>query len=213
MQDRGFRDATLTLEGVSHRYGRRVTFAGVGATVRTGQSLVVTGPNGSGKSTLLRLVCGLLRPSSGTVRVAVGGVEVDGAARRMALGYVAPDLTLYPELTGVENLSFFARLRGLAPTRADLAEILERVGLLGRGREIVRGYSSGMRQRLRYAFALMHRPPVLVLDEPTANLDQSGVAMVEEVVRCQRSEGLLIVATNEAREVGWGDVLVRLGRG
>jgi heme exporter protein A len=201
----------LTLQDVGRRFGRRAVFSGITAEAREGQILVVAGANGSGKSTLLRIIAGLLPPSTGAVEFAVSGQTLDTLERRPHLGYAAPDLTLYAELSGVENLEFFAGLRGITLTRDDLAAMLERVGLLGRGRDLVRNYSSGMRHRLKLAYALIGEPPVLLLDEPTANLDAAGVAMVEGIVAERKRRGLVVVGTNEAREVEWGDAVVRLG--
>jgi heme exporter protein A len=158
----------------------------------------------------------LLSPTEGSVTVDVNGQTHDAVARRKYLGYVAPDLTLYRELTGAENLEFFARFRGIALTRDDLIARLTEVGLRGRGRDLVSAYSSGMRQRLKYAFALLARPPILLLDEPTANLDVDGIALVERLIAAQRTRpggGLTILGTNEPREVTWGDTVVRLEPG
>lgn len=204
---------SITLHEVTHRYGSRPVFANVNASVESGQVLVVRGANGAGKSTLLRIIAGLLAPASGKVGMVVGGREIRREERREWIGYVAPDLTLYRDLTGVENLLFFARLRGGTLSHEDLKRRLDQVGLLGRGRDRVSAYSSGMRQRLKYAFALLHDPPILLLDEPTANLDVDGIAMVERVVAAQKARpggGLVIVATNEPCEETWGDHQVAL---
>jgi heme exporter protein A len=204
---------SVALRGVAHRFGTRAVFAPVKAEVHAGQTLAITGPNGSGKSTLLRIVAGLLPPTQGSVTVTIDGVEQNEQERRRWLGYVAPDLMLYRELTGAENLEFFAKLRGIPLPREALIERLTEVGLRGRGRDPVRAYSSGMRQRLKYAFALLARPPILLLDEPTANLDTDGRAMVERVLTAQRTRpggGLTILATNEPQELDWGDTIVRL---
>src|SRR5262245_1475717 len=109
--------AQLALEAVTRHFGRRVVFENLNAAVGVGETLVVAGANGSGKSTLLKIIAGLLSPSAGEVRWTLDGKLLDPDARRRALGYVAPDLTLYAELTGVENLLFFGRLRGLALAR------------------------------------------------------------------------------------------------
>src|SRR5438128_314155 len=111
----------------------------------------------------------------------------------------------------MENLSFFERVRGREPRGEHLAELLQRVGLAGRGRDAVGTFSSGMRQRLKYAFAIAHGPKVLLLDEPTANLDVSGVSMVEEVLAEQRGRGVLVLATNEPEELRHGDHCLALG--
>lgn len=204
---------SIRLDHVGHQFGTRRILRGITVDVASGQILTVTGPNGSGKSTLLKIVAGLLAPSEGTVTVTVDGQDRSPTERRRFLGYVSPDLTLYRELTAAENLQFFAELRGITLTRDDLIARLTQVGLRGRGRDLVGTYSSGMRQRLKYAFALLAQPPILLLDEPTANLDVSGMAIVEEIVAAQRSRpggGLTIVATNEPRELEWGDMTVRV---
>lgn len=205
------RDIRLTIADAARYFGRRRVFTHVNGEVRGGESLVITGPNGSGKSTLLRIIAGLLPLSAGAVTISLNGESLDIYSRRPYLGYVAPDLALYAELTGVENLLFFAQLRGIRLERSDLAALLEMVGLKGRGRDYVGNYSSGMRQRLKYAVALLHRPLLLLLDEPTANLDTQGTAIVESIISAQKRRGLVVIGTNEVREVGWGDRVVRLG--
>ncbi len=198
---------------MSHRFGALKLFKPVGACVSSGQILVVTGSNGSGKSTLLKMIAGLLVPDAGTIVVRLDNALLDSELRRDILGYVAPDLSLYRELTGAENLRFFAEAKGVDLPRADLIDLLAEVGLKGRGRDFVGTYSSGMRQRLKYAFALLSKPPLLLLDEPTANLDSEGFEMVERVIRRQIDgveNGLTIVATNEPRETDWSDNRVHL---
>ncbi len=203
----------VTLEAISHRFGSRVVFENVSGSITTGSLGVITGSNGSGKSTLMRIIAGLTIPERGTAMVEHRGIRLDEQQRRPLIGMVAPDLALYRELTGAENLAFFAELKGIKPTREYLIELLSRVGLKGRGRDLVGGYSSGMRQRLKYAFALAGSPQILLLDEPTANLDTDGMAMVDLVIEAQLNlpdGGIVIVATNEPRETGWGNRLVDL---
>ena len=207
------RSLCVRFNEVTQRFGPRSVLRGVSAEVHAGQVGIITGHNGSGKSTLLRIAAGLLTPEAGCVEFEMDGSILTDDARRAAFGLVAPDLTLYRELTGAENLHFFAGLRGINMTREMLIEALTEVGLRGRGKDLVSGYSSGMRQRLKYAFALIGRPRILLLDEPTANLDVDGMAMVERVVEAQRTRkdgGLVIVATNEPRETAWGMPIVHL---
>jgi heme exporter protein A len=201
----------LQIVELGKRFGRRPIFDNISVDVEQGQVLVVTGPNGSGKSTFLAVVAGLLRPSRGAVRFFVKECEVPLEERRRRLGLVAPDLVLYPELTALENLQLLARLRGARPERRGLVTILQRVGLGGREEDRIGEYSSGMRQRVKYAFALMSRPELLLLDEPTANLDAAGTALVEEVIAEQRQRGLLVLATNEPAETRHADLLLTLG--
>lgn len=164
----------LELISVTARYGPRIVLHDVSLTLRQGEILVVSGPNGSGKSTLLRLLCGIQRPSAGTIRYHWNGTTLAPHHAAHLVGWVSPDLALYRELTARENLHFFAALRGQNHDDTTLDTLLERVGLGGRGDDRVASYSSGMVQRLRYAYALVHAPPVLLLDEPTVTLDEAG---------------------------------------
>ena len=218
MSNEAAETAELKIElcGLEHGFGTRRVFQPVDATLTAGQVGAVTGSNGAGKSTLLRIVAGLLQPLRGEARIFVDGQPLDALSRRAAVGYVAPDLILYRELTGAENLQFFARLRGISLSRENLIERLTEVGLRGRGKDFVGAYSSGMRQRLKYAFALLSRPPILLLDEPTANLDEAGAAIVRDLIARQRTRpggGITLLATNEPNETLWGDTRIKLEAG
>jgi heme exporter protein A len=205
--------ATVIAEDLAHRYAPGRGLDPIGFTLTAPGVVAITGPNGSGKSTLLRIVAGLLRPSAGRCRVEVGGhaVEAQGV-RRTAVGYAAPELAFYEELTVAENLEFVARARDggrTSPRRA-----LERVGLGSRAWDRVAELSSGMKQRLRLAFAVLHDPPVLLLDEPGSHLDDAGRAVVRALVHDQRARGLALIATNDERE--WDLAVSRIelrGRG
>lgn len=200
----------IELNQVVRVFASRPVFKPVSFAAGAGRVVAITGPNGCGKSTLMRIAAGILRSSSGSVVITERGLPMPVEARRAAIGYAAPDLMLYPELTGVENLRFFAELRGFTLTRDVLAGLLKRVGLLGRGKDCVSVYSSGMRHRLKIAFALSLNPPILMLDEPTANLDAAGGAMVRAVVTEHRASGPVLIATNETEELEWADEVVRI---
>ena len=190
----------LALRGITMAYGRRTLFSQVRADVPRGRCLVVTGANGAGKSTLLKIIAGLLRPESGTV-------SFEGAR-----GYAAPDVQLYGELTGLENLAFFARLRGVPDTPNE--SLLAEVGLArARGRDPVSAYSSGMRQRLKLAVSRIGDPPLLLWDEPTATLDEAGKSRADDILARHRANGgLAVVATNDPAEADrWGDLRLTIG--
>jgi heme exporter protein A len=201
----------LELHRVGKRYGRLRVFRGIEVELGTGQVLVVAGRNGSGKSTLLRIIAGLVRPTAGQVLLFEDGRWLSAEEKRRRVGLVAVDVALYSELTARENLAFFARVRGLCPHRARSDGFLEEVGLAGRGDDLVQTYSSGMRQRLKFACSLLHEPPLLLLDEPSSGLDEEGAAMVEALIARQRLRGLVVLATNDPREVDYGDSVLRLG--
>jgi heme exporter protein A len=195
----------VEFDNVAKRYDMRVVFRGVSGEAVPGKVLVLTGPNGSGKSTLLAILCGLLRPTRGEVRHVDDGSEVPRESWREHVGVVAPAMSVYQELTGLENLRFFARVRGLPEAEAWCVELLERVGLDPGRSTPARGYSTGMLQRLKIAQALLHDPPVLLLDEPGSNLDPAGQDWLEELVGEACASGTtVILATNDRREMQWG---------
>ncbi len=190
-------DATLSFEDLSRSFGRLRVLRGVSGRVASRQLLQVSGPNGCGKSTLLRCLAGLMAPQKGTIDCHIDGRALDVAERRLAVGFVSPDLELYPELTTLENLEFFARLRGVEAARG--AELLDRLGL---PHDRASGaLSSGMRQRLRWAWAILHRPKVLLLDEPLQNLDAPGRADVRRMLAEHLETGLAVVASPDPLEL------------
>jgi heme exporter protein A len=206
--------AILAARDLAHRYSPRRGLDPVSFELESPLAAAVTGPNGSGKSTLLRIVAGLLRPSGGTCALHCGGRAIAARDRRASVGLAAPDLSFYEELTVGENLLFAAETRGLADPRGRVRESLERVGLWVRAGDRADALSSGMTQRLRLAFALLHRPTVLLLDEPGGHLDEDGRAMVARVVDEHRESGLVLIATNEEREWRLGERTIELrGRG
>ena len=199
------REVNLSVQALTQRFGPNKIFESLSFEVPKGRGLVVTGPNGSGKTTLLRILSGLLRPTKGEVRLNVGGKAISPEERLKHIGFITPELALYEELTALENLEFFATVRRLKRTKADHLALLERVGLKERGRDLVGTFSSGMKQRLKLAFAIQHEPMLLLLDEPGSSLDDSGRAIVKEVISEQKARGALVVATNDERELAYGE--------
>jgi heme exporter protein A len=163
--------------------------------VARGEFVALLGPNGSGKSTLLRLLTGLSRPTAGMIRV--GGWEIPREAKavRAQIGLVSHKPLLYENLTAQENLRFFSRLYNLSDAQAEarIADLLARVGLAKRIRDLVRTYSRGMLQRLSIARALLHDPDVLLLDEPYTGLDQDASAILDGLLRAAHVEGRTIL--------------------
>ena len=189
----------LVAEGLGKRFGSRLLFRCLSFELNGGDVLTITGANGSGKSTLLRVLAGVLRPSAGSAALYSGGRRIASDIHPLHVGLVSPDLNLYEDLTARENLTFLASARIVKPRTERLGELLERVRLQERADERVRTYSTGMKQRLKLAAALLADPHLMLLDEPAVNLDAEGRMVMARVVASIRDAGkLAVVATNRS---------------
>ena len=190
----------LTGRGLGKAFNRRTVFENVDISISEGETLLIAGRNGSGKSTLVKILCGVLTPGKG--RVEIGGMGTLGDFTRKSLfGLVAPYLQLYEEFSAMENLQLGFSLRGLRADRGSLEMLVRRVALDPKRTDPVHGFSSGMKQRLKYALALAHKPRILILDEPMSNLDMDGMSIVRGIMAEQRTGGILIVATNDLTDL------------
>jgi heme exporter protein A len=194
----------FSIESISKEFSRRVIFEDLSFLLSQTQSLAITGRNGSGKSTLAKILCGLLSPTKGKVMFAIENKEVPALELHQHVGFVSPYINMYDEFSGIENLSVFGHIRNLRNASSGESEhLLRQFGIFERRNDDVRTYSSGMKQRLKYAAALIHHPEILILDEPTANLDEEGIASVRSVMRAQTESGILIIATNDAEDLAF----------
>ena len=172
---------------------------GITLSVDAGDALVIFGPNGAGKTTLLKTVATLMRPSSGSVRLF--GVDPQSDVRlRARIGMVSHQSYLYPGLTGEENLRFAARLYGVPRPADRVARLLETMGLRARGRDPVRTYSRGMVQRLSIARALVHDPPLLLLDEPYTGLDRQAAVVLTDLLAAMRGTRTIVLTTHSIEQ-------------
>ena len=174
----------LRCAGLRKRFGERLAVDGVSFEIGPGECYGLLGPNGAGKTTTISMICGLVPRDGG--EVTVDGFEGGTLEAKAAVGYVPQDLALYPDLTAAENLTFFGQLYGLGGKElgARIADTLELVGLAERGGDRIGTYSGGMKRRANMAAGLLHRPRLLVLDEPTVGVDpQSRNAILETVGR------------------------------
>lgn len=200
----------LQLENIRKEFSRRIIFDKINLTLKNGDSLAITGINGSGKSTLVKIIAGILSPTRGALTLSVNGNEMKLEHYHNYIGFVAPYIQMYDEFSAYENLRFFARIRGLAFDKKYVDYLLDRVVLYDRRNDAVRTYSSGMKQRLKYAFALLHKPDLLIFDEPRANLDRHGIATVYEIMEEHKPDGILILATNDQEDLSYAGTVLNL---
>jgi len=187
--------AVIVARGVHKHYGPIHAVDGVDLDIRTGELFGLIGHNGAGKSTLFKMMLGLIPATAGEIRI--DGALVSGGdfrSVRRTIGYLPENVVLYDNLTGLETLQFFARLKGVSA--AECGPALERVGLAQAAKRRVREYSKGMRQRLGFAQALLGTPRILFLDEPTTGLDPEAIRSFYAVLRQLRSEGVTMVITS-----------------
>lgn len=185
-------------------------FSNLSVRAQTGL-VAVAGKNGSGKTTLLKILASLIRPRTGRVRLLRGGAVLSGDARRQAVGWSGPDLSLYDDFTAEENLTFFQKAAGAPRDHERIGELLDRVGLRHAARLRVGAFSTGMKQRLRIAFAVLLDPPILILDEPMTGLDAEGRAAVEDIVSRHRCTGAVVLASNDPRDFQSPEQVIELG--
>ena len=206
--------ARVSAVGLTHRYGARVALEPLSFEAAGPGVVAVTGENGSGKSTLLRIVAGMLRPSGGRVTLFEGATEVGARVRHRVVGLATPELHFYEEFSARENLRFAAEARVLPDVAVSVERALTSVGLESRASDRVSAFSSGMKQRLRLAFAVLHDPLLVLLDEPGSHLDEAGRTVVRQITERIGRERLVMLATNDSREMDLAGTRIELrGRG
>jgi len=207
--------AAIELRDLRHEFGERTALERIDLTLAVGETMVVVGSNGAGKTTLLRILATLLRPTAGSVEVLGCPLPREAWRLRGRIGYLGHEPLLYRDLSGRENLRFQARLYGIerAAAEARIEELLRAVGMERRADERVAELSAGMRQRLSICRCVLHRPELLLLDEPDSNLDAEGRELAHELIgpgaKCTR----VVVTHDPERHVPEADQVLRLGIG
>jgi ABC-2 type transport system ATP-binding protein len=186
-------EPAIVAESLTYRYGNLLAVDHISFTVERGEILGFLGPNGAGKSTTVKILTGQLRPLSG--RAILLGIDVARCPKQVhsRIGVCFEQPNLYEELSGVDNLHLFARLFNIRDV--DIAGLLQRVGLDGRGNDLVGHYSKGMKQRLMIARALVNRPDILFLDEPTEGLDPTSAEAIRRIIREEQERGATVFLT------------------
>ena len=188
--------------GLRKTFGDRAAVDDVGFVIETGETYGLLGPNGAGKTTTISMLCGLLERDSGEVEVAGRRVDIDTPDARRAIGYVPQDLAIYPDLTARENLQFFARLYELSKDSAKVRidEVLDVVGLRDRADDRTEEFSGGMKRRLNIGIGLLHKPQLLVLDEPTVGVDPQSRNAILASVEALSDLGMAVLYTTHYME-------------
>lgn len=190
----------IEIQNLAKVYGYLPVLKKVNLTVERGQFVALLGPNGSGKSTLLRLICGLSKPTAGTINVGGWAIPGEAEAIRAQIGLVSHKALLYDNLTAQENLEFFATLYNLQDSKNQIEKLLNQVGLAKRAHSLVRTFSRGMQQRLSIARALLHEPHVLLFDEPFTGLDQDAALILDNLLQEAHNDGHTILMTTHQLE-------------
>ncbi|MCU0414130.1 MAG: ABC transporter ATP-binding protein [Ignavibacteriaceae bacterium] len=192
---------SIQSQNLSKLFGRRLIFKEITFNWAEKGIFGISGPNGSGKSTLVKIVAGLIAPSSGTIIHKNSAGEIIPEKLHNHIGFVSPYLVLYEEFSAWENLKIFAKIRGVDFNEEKVTYYLTQFLLDNRKNDLVKTYSSGMKQRLKFIFALMHSPEVLIFDEPTSNLDEEGKKVVYKIIEDESKKSIVIIASNEERDL------------
>jgi heme exporter protein A len=192
---------SIQSQNLSKSFGRRLIFNDINFTWKDNGIFGISGPNGSGKSTLVKIIAGLIAPTSGKIIHKNSDGEIIPEKLHNHIGFVSPYLVLYEEFSAWENLKIFAKIRGVPFNKEKVLYYLSQFLLDNRKDDLVKTYSSGMKQRLKFAFALMHSPDVFIFDEPTSNLDEEGKKVVYKIILEEGKNRIVIVASNEMKDL------------
>jgi ABC-2 type transport system ATP-binding protein len=193
----------IHLEHVTKAYGPKTAVADLCLHIAAGELFAFLGPNGAGKTTTIKLMCGLLFPTSGTVRIGGHDMRTHGDQARQLISYVPDQPFLYEKLTGREFLQFIAEMYRMEPgvSARRIDEMIELFGLGDFVDELTERYSHGMRQRTVFASALLHEPKVLIVDEPTVGLDPRSVRLLKDLLRREADKGTAVFLSTHSLDV------------
>lgn len=205
----------IEVENLTKQYGAFTAIDRISFEAKQGEILGILGPNGAGKTTTMRILTGYMPPTSGKATIAGYDVVQDSFKARQHVGYMPERVPLYPDMTVQEYVTFWARLRGVSAIRKQVDVALDRVQLSDRRRSLVRNLSKGLKQRLGLAQALVHNPPVIILDEPTIGIDPKQIIEIRESVRALAHDHTVLFSTHilsEAEQVCDRVLIINHGR-
>jgi heme exporter protein A len=192
---------SLEANGINKSFGRRLIFNDLQFKFEKSGVYGISGPNGSGKSTLVKIIAGIIGASKGKIIHKLDDKEILEEHIHNHIGFVSPYLVLYEEFTTYENLKLFADIRGVKFNQERVDYLLNKFLLFKRKDDLLKTYSSGMKQRVKFIFALMHSPQLLILDEPTSNLDDEGKNSVYDIVKEEGQKNIVLIASNEKNDL------------
>ncbi|MEE9429735.1 MAG: ABC transporter ATP-binding protein [Melioribacteraceae bacterium] len=187
----------LTFQNITKIFGRRLIFKNINQEFTSRKVYGFAGNNGSGKSTLIKIAAGIISPTKGEVSHKYNDEIIIPEKLHNFIGFVSPYLVLYDEFTAEENLIHISKIRGIEYNKEFAWHLLNEFNIYDRREDYLKGYSSGMLQRMKFIFALLHSPKILFLDEPTSNLDAIGKDKVYEIIEQEGKDKIVIIASNE----------------
>lgn len=193
----------IELIHVCKTYGNKLAVNDLHLTVQGGELFAFLGPNGAGKTTTIKMMCGLLFPTTGSVRIAGFDLDTQGRAARQCISYVPDTPFLYEKLTGREILHFIADMYGMAADRKNrrIDEMIDLFSLSAFVDDLTQHYSHGMRQRTVFAAALLHEPQVLIVDEPTVGLDPRSIRLLKDILRNETKRGATVFLSTHSLDI------------
>ena len=192
----------IEVRGLNKKFGYKTVLRNIDIVLKKGDSLALFGPNGAGKSTLIQVMCSLMRPTSGSIRVAGYELPRDREALHQTIGLIGHQTFLYPHLTAYENLKFYGTMYRVARLDLRIEEVLELVGLSGNSNDAVQNFSRGMQQRLAIGRAILHDPMIMFLDEPFTGLDQQGSEDFLKLILQFRDQGKTVILASHQLQLG-----------
>ncbi len=214
-QDTATRPLAFKIQGLTKSFGSRLALRGLNLEIEAGQSLVIYGPNGAGKSTLIKILSTIMNPTSGTIFVNGMDLKKNAPEIRRSIGIVTHQTLLYGNLSGRENLEFYGRMFEIPNLQQRIREMVSLVGMTGRQHDRVATLSRGMQQRFAIARALLHKPSILLADEPETGLDQEAIPLLWNATTDESGQRRTIVLVTHSLERGLelGDRFIILDRG
>ncbi|MCP5063056.1 MAG: ABC transporter ATP-binding protein [Ignavibacteriae bacterium] len=202
----------LTFQNITKTFGRRLIFKNINHEFTSGNVYGFAGNNGSGKSTLVKIAAGIISPTKGEVVHKDDDEIIIPEKLHNYIGFVSPYLVLYDEFTAEENLIHISKIRGIKYDKEFAKHLLNEFNLYDRREDYLKGFSSGMLQRMKFIFALLHSPKLLFLDEPTSNLDTIGKDKVYEIIEQEGKDKLVVIASNEESDLSLCSEILEIGK-